>query len=397
MKKVVLRKVALILILIFSILQTGCWNAREINELGFVLSVALDKADSGSGFKVTAQVASPETYSKTSTGSATGQRTKPFWVVSSNGKTIFEAIRNMSSISSRRIFWAHIKVIIISEELAKNNTLEIFDFFTRNPELRLRTLIAVTPYKAGDLIEIVPVMEKDPATYLERIIQNKNLAGKSYDIMLKDFLEDYLDPNVGSVTSRIIIDKSKSEPVLKTSGAYVFDSGKVYATLNENKTRGLLWIKNKMNDSIMIVNCPYDNMPVTLEIKKPKASFKSYLDDDVPHFTINLNVDANIVEQSCTTNFNDTQKLKELERVLETAISRDIESTVTTSKDMQIDFIGLSRILHRQHKEEWHKISSKWNGIFRNTEVAVVVKVNIHHVSLARPLKRTKTAGENVQ
>jgi germination protein, Ger(x)C family len=384
-----MRKIAFVLILILSLLQTGCWNAREIDELAFVLSIGLDKTDSG--FKVTAQIASPETYSKTPSGSGTIQKDKPFWVVSSTGKTIFEAIRNMASISSRRIFWSHIKVIIISEQLARSDTLEIFDFFSRNPELRLRTLIAVTPGEAGKLLEVVPMMEKDPAIYLEEIIENKNLTGKSYSIMLKDFLEDYLDPNVGPVTSRIVLDKSKSEPVLKTSGAYIFDGDKLSGSLKEENTRGLLWIKNKMDDSIMVVYCPYDDMPATLEIKKAKSSFKSYLDNEVPHFIINVNVTASITEQSCLTDFNDMQKLNELEKALETAIRKDIQSTITTAKDLQVDFLGLSRILHKQHKQEWHQISSKWNKLFRNTEVTIVVKVDITHVSLAKPLKPIKT------
>lgn len=383
-----MRKIAIVLILIFSFLQTGCWNAREIDELAFVLSVGIDKTDYG--FKVTAQVASPETYSKTPSGSGLSQKAKPFWVVTGTGKTIFEAIRNMASISSRRIFWSHIKVIIISEPLARSNTLEIFDFFSRNPELRLRTLVAVTPGDAGKLLEVVPVMEKDPAIYLEKIIENKNLTGRSYSIMLKDFLEDYLDPNVGPVTSRIVFDNSQSEPVIKTSGAYVFDDDKLSASLKEEETRGLLWIKSKMNDSIMVVNCPYDGMPTTLEIKKAKSSFKSYLDGEAPHFTIKVDVTAIITEQSCLTDFNDSQKLNELKKSLEASIRNDIQSTITTAKDLKVDYLGLSRILHKQHKGEWHKISSNWNELFRNSEVAIDVKVNIPHVSLAKPLEPIK-------
>lgn len=390
-----MRKIAIVLVLIFSFLQTGCWNAREINELAFVLSIGIDKADDG--FKITAQIASPETYSKTPSGNVAGEKGKPFWMVSSTGKTIFEAIRNMASISSRRIFWSHIKVIIISENLARSNTLEIFDFFSRNPELRLRTLVAVTPEDTGKLLEVVPTTDKDPAIYLEKIIENRNLTGKSYGIMLKDFLEDYLDPNVGPVTSRIILDKSKLKPDLKTSGAYVFDGDKLIAPLKEDNTRGLLWLRNKMNDSIMVVDCPYDDKPTTLEIKKAKSSLKSSLDNEVPRFTINVNVDAVLTEQSCLTDFNNREKLGELEKALAADIRKDIEATITTAKDLKIDFLGLSRIMHRQHRSEWHKISSKWNTLFRNTEVTIAVKVDINHVSLAKPLEPIKTQDKKDQ
>lgn len=381
------RKIACVLVIVFSLLQTGCWDAREIDELAFVLSIGLDKTDNG--FKVTAQIASPDTYSKTPSGSG-GQNAKPYWIISSTGKTIFEAIRNMSSISSRRIFWSHIKVIVISEQMARGNTLEIFDFFSRNPEIRLRALVAVTPDEAGKIIDIVPETEKDPSLYLEKIIENRSLNGKSYMIMLKDFLEDYLEPNVGPVTSRIILDKSKSPHFLKTSGAYVFDGGKVSGALKEEQTRGLLWIKNQMKDSIMVVNCPYEYTPVTLEIKKAKTSIKSKLRNGIPSFTVKVDASANITEQSCNTNFNDIQKLKELQKAMEAAIAKDIKSAITTAKNNQIDFIGLSRALHSQHKDEWHQIYPKWNEIFKTAEVNIAVKVDIRHVSLAKPLETSK-------
>lgn len=382
-----MKKLAVILIILPCFLLTGCWNAREINELAFVLSIGLDKTEDG--FKVTAQIASPETYSKTSSGTGSTEN-KPFWIVTSTGKTIFEAIRNMASKSSRRIFWAHIKVIIISEKLARGNTLEIFDFFSRNPELRLRTLIAVTPDEAEDIIKVKPEMEKDPAVYLEKIIENKSLTGKSYSIMLKDFIEDYLDPAVGPVVSRLVYDKSTPKPTVKTSGAYVFDGGKVSIPLKEEQTRGLLWIKNKMDGSIMVVNCPEEGNPVTLEIKKSGSSIKSYMENGIPHFAINIKADANITEQSCLTDFNNRKMLDGLSKSLEKAIAHDVQSTVAAAQDIDIDFTALSSVLHTQHKEQWHEVASDWNKLFKNAEITITAKVTIQHVSLAKPLEPIK-------
>lgn len=379
-----MRKKAVILIIIPAFLLTSCWNAREINELAFVLSIGIDKTENG--FKVTAQIASPETYSKTSSGVGSPKQTKPFWIVSRTGKTIYEAIRNMAAISPRRVFWAHIKVIVISEQAAETSTQEICDFFSRNPELRLRTLVAVTPGDAEEIVEFSPQMENDPGSYLEKVIENKNLTGKSTSIMLKDFLEDYLDPNAGPVTSRVFIDKSGSKPVLKTSGAYVFDRNKLAGSLEEYQTRGLLWIKNKIKDTPMVVNCPEDNQPVTIEIKDAKTKIDSYFENNVPHFTIQVKLNANVTEQACLTDFNDTVENKELAKELETAIHKDIETTINTAKDMHVDFLDFSQTVHSQHKEQWHKISSNWNSIFEETGVTINIDADINHVSLAKPL-----------
>lgn len=62
---------------------------------------------------------------------------------------------------------------------------------------------------------------------------------------------------------------------------------------------------------------------------------------------------------------------------METAIAKDIQSTITTAKNDQIDFIGLSRALHSEHKDEWHQIYPKWNEIFKTAEVNIAVKVDM--------------------
>jgi spore germination protein KC len=391
-----MRKIAIVMVvLMLMFLQTGCWSAREINELAFVLSIGLDKA--GDGFKVTAQIARTDTHSKTPSGGGGADKEKPFWVVSSTGKTIFEAIRNMASISSRRIFWSHIKVIIISEQLAKSNTFEIFDFFSRNPELRLRTLVAVTPGKAENLLMFKTLMEIDPSFYMEKIIENMSLTGKTYRIMLKDFLEDYLDPYANPVVSRIFIDESQSEPVMKIEGAYVFDGNRLAGLLNGMETRGLLWLKNEISDSVMVVNCSYDDLPVTLEIKDAKATFESYLDDNTPYFTIKVSTTASVTEQGCATDFNDPQKLDGLKRTLESTIRKDIMSTITAAQNLDVDFLGFSRKLHRQNKNEWHQISANWNELFKKSQVNIIVKSDIPYMSLAKPLEPIKTPSGNEQ
>ncbi len=390
-----MRTISLILAITLLLFQTGCWNSREINELAFVLSIALDKADIG--FKVTAQIAKPELYSKTSTGSAgSSEKDKPFWVISGNGKTIFEAVRNMADISPRRIFWSHIKVIIISEDLARKNVLEIFDFFSRNPELRLRTWVAVTQGEAGKLLEIVPLMEKEPSQNIEKIIDKTNLSGKAYSIMLKNFLEEYLDPYTDPVASRIVVTTVNARPTLKLQGASVFNNGTLVGWLNEHETRGLLWIQNKASGTVSVVDCPFDGLPVSLEIKKGNTEVKSYINKGVPGFIINATVQGKLTEKSCVTEFTDPKAMEALENALASTICKDIQSAVTAAQNFGSDFVAFSRTLQCDHKDEWTQISSNWPQLFRRARVDIHVQVEIPEVSLlAKSLVPHKTIQEN--
>lgn len=384
---------SIILILTLLLFQTGCWNSREINELAFVLSIALDKADGG--FKVTAQISKTDLYSKTSTGSAGAtDKEKPFWVISSTGKTVFEAVRNMASISPRRIFWSHIKIIIISDELARNNILEIFDFFSRNPELRLRTWIAVTEGEAGKVLEVVPMMEKEPSLNIERIIDKTNLIGKAYSIMLKNFLEEYLDPFIDPVASRITLITVNSKPALKLEGASVFGNNKsMVGWLNEQETRGLLWMKNKISGSIRVIDCPYDGLPVTLEIKKGKTSIESYMNDGKPAFKIMVTAKGKVTEKACLTNFNEPGIMSAVEKALAEAIREDINAAVSAAQRFDSDFLHFSRTLQRDHKKEWQQqLAQNWPELFKQAQVDIEVNVEIPEVSLlAKPLEADNT------
>lgn len=396
-RKYLVRILSLMMVSFLLFSQTGCWNAREINELAFVLSIALDKADSG--FKVTAQVAKPEQYSKTPSGSASStEKEKPFWIISGTGRTIFEAVRNMASISPRRIFWSHIKIIIIGEELAKSDIREILDFFSRNPELRFRTLVAVAPGKAADILEVVPTMEKDPSFNIEKIIEKVNLTGKGYRVMLKDFLEDYLEPNLNPVASKIILTSEESKSVVKVEGASVFDDTRLVGWLDETETRGLLWIENKISGSVRVVDCPYDGLPVTLEISQGKTKVKSTIDNGTPFFTITANATGKLTEKACTTYFTDPVELHELEKALASSISDDIKATVAAAQRYDSDFLDFSGVLHREHMNEWDKISANWPQIFSKVKYSIQVEVKIPEVSLlAKPVITTKAPTEQAR
>lgn len=381
------KRIVSILLIIF-LLPTiaGCWDSNEINELGFVLCVAVDKVDNQ--YKVTAQVAKPEIYSKTPSGAgSTSEKEKPFWIISATGKTVFEAIRNMSVISPRRIFWAHIKVIIIGEKLARSDIHTLLDFFARNPENRFRTLVAVAPGEAGKLLEIEPMMTKDPATHLEKLIENKSLSGKGYRNMLKNFLEDYLDPNGNPVASRVMVSKNENEPVLEINGAAVFRKNKLAGWLDEKETKGLLWLKNEIKGSVMVIKCPYDGHPITIELKKGETSFKSSIKNGLPHYQVNVEATGILVEQESTTDFTDQKALNKLERTLALSIQNDIRSALKASQNMKVDFLELNEVLHRQHKKEWQHLSSNWPEVLAESTFAINVKSDIPSVSvLAKPV-----------
>jgi len=376
------------LILISLPFQAGCWNAREIDELAFVLGIGLDRGQDG-GVKVTVLIANPSAASKSPTGGSAQE--KSFYIATAEGKTFFEAIRNMATFSSRRIFWAHNKVIVIGEKLARSDITEILDFFSRNPELRLRTWIAVSPGEAEKLLAAPPEVEKDPATSIENVISQRVWTGKGYGVMLKDFLEDYLSTATHPVASRLSFDDSGS---LRLSGAAVFNQNKMAGWLDEKETRGLLWLKGEFRSSIIVVPCPLDGQPLSVEVVHGEVKYKPQVRNGRPQLTVMTHAVGNLSEQACKTDFTHMDNLHKLEMSLSAVIKDEINAAITAAQQkFKLDFPGFNRPFHLQRDKEWHQLVNKWPELFKEMEVMVEVRSNIPREALfAIPLKSKKVA-----
>jgi len=387
-----MRLLSLSLILTLLLFQTGCWNAREINDLAFVMGIALDDAGDGR-VKVTVQMAKPSTYSKSPAGG--GGKEKPYWIASSTGKTFFEAIRDLATFSSRRIFWSHNKIIIIGEKMARRDISEILDFFSRNPELRLRTWIAVAPGDAGELLEKGPGMEEVLSASLEKVIDQRVWPGKGYGIMLKDFLEDYLSPATYPVAGRIAVTRGPSQLTTRLAGAAVFDEKKMAGWLTEQETRGLLWLKNKMSSAVMVVPCPLDGRPLSIEISEGKVEYRSKLNGRQAQITVMAEAMGNLSEQACATDFNQPDNLHKLEDALASAVTADIQAAVKAAQqDLGLDFPGFNHEFHDRHKREWRQVVAQWPQLFKEMQVSVRAEAAIPRVALfARSLKSMKQPG----
>lgn len=96
-------KLALLLAAVLgcSLVLSGCWNSRELNELAIVSGIGLDSLDGKQGYRVTFQIINPSSSAQT-TGSASNQ--PPIIVVSATDRTIFGALRKASRRATRQLF-----------------------------------------------------------------------------------------------------------------------------------------------------------------------------------------------------------------------------------------------------------------------------------------------------
>lgn len=161
------KKIALIFVIIVSILSTGCWNYREIEKLAIVAGASVDKNLSTGTYEVSVEIINP-TSSKSQT-KITSQ------LYSSEGKTVFDAIRNLILSTGKNLFWSHCKVVIVSDSIASEGIAHVLDWFNRDLEVRPNMWLLITKTGSASSILTSKAVKDDLISFhLDEIMKSQN-------------------------------------------------------------------------------------------------------------------------------------------------------------------------------------------------------------------------------
>lgn len=185
-----------ILLLLCSLLMlatlTSCWSSKEIEDLALYAGLALDIGeftpteqeleDKGATYykknKITATV---QMVPANSVGGADKQggtsSSAPYMNVSGTGDSVLEIFRQYSILRERPIIGHHLKVIVISSELLKQQSInQLMDFVLRDNDIRPSTMVFISQGRAADTMvtkqkmkflpfisEICCVIRREPA------------------------------------------------------------------------------------------------------------------------------------------------------------------------------------------------------------------------------------------
>ena len=398
------KKVKLILILsVLVTLLSGCLGKTEINDLGIVMAVGLDKGKEDGTITVTAQIVRPAD-ARGSTGAPSGQTGEPIWSISASGDSIFEAMRHLGRHSSRRIYWAHNYAVVISEDLAKEGISEIIDFFTRNHQLRMQTLVAVTPDPASEVVSTMTGIEVVPGQAINDLFLFNSLTAAAPQSEIIDLQKTYLNESSQPVLARISLGKhgiSNKEPTaeptmkqIELAGAGVFKNGKLVGTVKPEDTMGLLFFIENAKSAAVVTPCP-DNPKQSMSVELKTENFHvtpTYKNNQVG-FDTKLKAVVQLVEAGCPFSIADEKQVKQLEKQLEENLKEKIEKIVQLAqKEYKADFLELGETFKNRYPGEWKEIVSKWEDEF--SEATLNSKVEVKLTSSALLYLPTKPRNE---
>ncbi|WP_073202651.1 Ger(x)C family spore germination protein [Gracilibacillus kekensis] len=374
-----MRKLMLILFIFITFLS-GCWDAQELTEVGIIASMAIDKDENSGEYILTSQYLRPSAES-----TFVSSQEEPFLIVSIKGRTISELMRKANHKIDRRGFYAHNKIVVVSEEVAKDGLISIFETFQREQEVRSYVWLAVArETSAASILEKKHnSISKLPANFLYSLFDNAEYDAVASSLLT--FYKDALEMGNSPVLGVLTIEDERSQKDLSLSGGAVFKKDKLVGFISNEETMAYNWITNKNKNSQKgALTFPYKkNDYITLDLSEleskiiPKATNKS----DIA-LTIKIKKTVEIAEQQEVNNFPQrkevVQFIEEVEKKAEAEIESKIIQVISKAQnEFQADIFGFGDTLNKKNPKVWKQVKDNWEVEFSNVSIDLDVQVEI--------------------
>lgn len=388
-------KKIIIIGIISLLLLTSCWDITEIEEVGFVLAVGVDrlteqdleqykdqyKKETGKSvkkmYKTTYQVVIPSML----VDEGTAFEELPFFNITTVGKTAFKMTRKIAARRSRRLNYEHVKVLIISEDVVKDIKIEdIVDFYIRDHEMRRDTLIYLSKKNAKDILNKKLPLEIMPAISI-KMIQNNYEAQHGM-----------LEPlRIGELTEKLLTEQSYVVPrITSGEGDLVVGGGAVFLGSTNDY---LGWLGEFDIESYKLVRGEAGNLVIEAyvndegfiyEMDNSNSSIEYAYIDGKDYFTITIKgegyLSENQIDNIDLAQEEWNQKLiKEVENEIERSANMIIEKAQRT---FCADIFELSDVIKRKNYKRWKEVKENWDGkdgFFENAQITVKSKIKIRH------------------
>jgi spore germination protein KC len=389
-------------------LLTGCWDRLEIEERAVVLAIGIDEVENGSEVevpqitnesdifappnnqlvRVTVQIAvpggiplGPGEGGGGSSGVGSGQRS--IWVVDAVGHTIEGALNNLQQRIAPPLFYGHLRIIIVSEAVARKGIDNLNDYFRRNPEVRRMNWMFVCKGKAIDLMKTSPQLERVPPLYLVSMMDQAVKMGR--------FPNDFLGL-FWSASSALGKEGFLPYLSLKPQGTMEIDG---MAFFVKDKMVGLTKpIEIPMYMGIMgmspaggqvYVQVPEMHNFVLFGGRARKSIIKSSIRDGEPHISIHTGIEGVILEKFSEGMPLDDRTIHLIERKLEHDALEGYRELIRKTQEKGSDIFGFGEIIRAKQWRYWNRhigTEEAWREKYKTLDVDINVHIYIRRIGM---------------
>lgn len=379
------RKIGFILILlVFTAILSGCWDRRELDERSTVVAIAVDKLEGADldetheKYIVTVQIPIPTKIAGGGEGGGGEGGAGSVQVMASTGLSLQHALDNLQKRINHQLFLGHTRVLLVSEDVAREGVNDIIDFFRRNPHTRRLLSVIITQDKARDALNVLTSLEQVPAVYLISIIENGSRQGLIPQITLGDFnialSTPYLDP--------LTYYSRAGETDFSWKGLALFKEDKMVGSLTERESWLLMHLIKQGPGGNFIFQFDQNDKARQLIVKpgSTKTDLKTKVSDGQVTARYEVELEVDIRENTAGHKLGNQKQLTQLAHQIARHLERESQRLIGKLQREGVDALSLGLEIKAHHYKEWKRLN--WETVFPKAKIEVHYDVKIRRTGL---------------
>ncbi|UHA75602.1 Ger(x)C family spore germination protein [Paenibacillus sp. 481] len=386
-----MRVAKLLCAIILLLAATGCWDGRELNEVGFIMGVGIDSKNEK--YTVTAQVVNP----RGSAARGSSDYGAPVHIFKAHGNSVFECLRQINTQAGRILNLGHLRVLVISESIVQKKyaVLRILDFFDRDLEVRADfNVMLARGISANKVLQALHPLDKNPSTALFRIpeLSKKSFALSSqvdFDRMVGDYLirlKNIVLPAVSikgdkqNLGNKKGLDSVEKLPLITFDSIAVFSKGLLAGWLEGMDAKTYNFLNDQVENALISVPCTKKNTfdAIVYEMTRSSSRIIPEMKNNKPVITIKLKGSAFIAETHCDSDFTKPDVLHRLQDELNQYMVTHIYQLLDKLQHVyKSDVFGFANKLHSYLPLQWKGLAKDWERNFANLAVEVQTDLQI--------------------
>ena len=365
-------------------LLSGCYNYRELNDLGITTAVSIDYKDNN--FYVIAEVINPIKQQD-----ASSSNNSPFVNYNSSSSSLQDAFRKVVLESPRQLYAAQLEIIVLSEEVVNNHLEEVLEYFARDPEARTEIKIIVA--KTEDSTKAITLQTLLTSLSSSNIINSLDLQSKvlgmAYPVTLNELLNMYIDPYLEVVLPSMTlygnyeigdekenITTSSPKAIVKIDGSTITKDNKILGYLDLEESKILNLINGKLKETIIKMNY-YDGY-IIFEPNRIKVSRELDIKNNI--IKINISGYSKTKEIQSNINLKDPKEVKKLNKSLNMELEKKITDTFNSIREKYgTDVFGFQELYYRTNYKYFKENCTNWyEDIYPKIKLEVKANVRLY-------------------
>lgn len=378
-------KRVLLLLSMLSLLLSGCWDNKEVQDINYITALGIDYKDDK--YIIYVQMLDFATIAKQESSKPTEKA--PIWVGRGTGTTLTEALIDLYTSSQQRVSWGHVTALVLAESVLQPKQLsQVFDLTNRSQEIRYTKWVYGTKDKMEDLFSVSPFFQLSP---LHSLLHEPRESYVQFSfirpIQFVNFIRLYREKAATVVLPSLHIstqnwsENLKQHPILEVNGGFLIKNKELMGWLKRSDLLGTRWLASANTHAAVIVQADGEAIG-SIRLENPHSSIEVIRRPNDALYRIKLNVTGTVQTMYKKVG------IEEMKRLTEETLRKEMHNTFHKAALIQADPYELCLQLYRTDPKLWKKLVEQKKEINDETPLELEVDVNLRYWGQRKSLNR---------